>query len=206
MAWRRPGNKPLSGPMMVRLLMHICVTRPQWVNRLKNMKFIKRTNSYLLFWNDFCFEINCTPTIIRIDNISKIGILANFFVIYLLFTHTHTMPYFYPLYFHLWNSILFIFFQFKRWKIWWVDSYTRNNKNYIYVIRVTIPTPCFKQLFTQTTCLWQVTREQKLFTQKSYQHTVDCLETGWGSKACDRWLLIMCWVKRNGNLLWISRK
>ena len=32
MAWRRPGDKPLSGPMMVRLPMHICVTRPQWVN------------------------------------------------------------------------------------------------------------------------------------------------------------------------------
>ena len=32
MAWRRPGDKPLSETMMVRLLMHICVTRPQWVN------------------------------------------------------------------------------------------------------------------------------------------------------------------------------
>ena len=32
MAWRRPGDKPLSGPMMVSLLAHICVTRPQWVN------------------------------------------------------------------------------------------------------------------------------------------------------------------------------
>ena len=34
MAWRRLGDKPLSEPMMVRLLMHICVTRPQWVNSL----------------------------------------------------------------------------------------------------------------------------------------------------------------------------
>ena len=32
MAWRRPGDKPLSEPMMVRLPTHICVTRPQWVN------------------------------------------------------------------------------------------------------------------------------------------------------------------------------
>ena len=32
MAWRRPGDKPLSEPMMVSLLTHICVTRPQWVN------------------------------------------------------------------------------------------------------------------------------------------------------------------------------
>ena len=32
MAWRRPGDKPLSEPMMVSLLTQICVTRPQWVN------------------------------------------------------------------------------------------------------------------------------------------------------------------------------
>ena len=31
MAWRRPGDKPLSGPMMVRIPTHLCVTRPQWV-------------------------------------------------------------------------------------------------------------------------------------------------------------------------------
>ena len=31
MSWRRPGDKPLSEPMMVSLLTHICVTRPQWV-------------------------------------------------------------------------------------------------------------------------------------------------------------------------------
>ena len=31
MAWRRPGDKPLSGPMVVSLPTHICVTRPQWV-------------------------------------------------------------------------------------------------------------------------------------------------------------------------------
>ena len=32
MAWRRPGDKPLSKPMMARLPTHICVTQPQWVN------------------------------------------------------------------------------------------------------------------------------------------------------------------------------
>ena len=31
MAWRWPGDKPLSEPMMVILPTHICVTRPQWV-------------------------------------------------------------------------------------------------------------------------------------------------------------------------------
>ena len=33
MAWRRPGDKPLSEPMMVSLPTHICVTLPQWVNQ-----------------------------------------------------------------------------------------------------------------------------------------------------------------------------
>ena len=32
MAWGWPGNKPMSEPMMVSLLMHICITLPQWVN------------------------------------------------------------------------------------------------------------------------------------------------------------------------------
>ena len=31
MAWRRPGDKPFSEPMMVSLSTLICVTRPQWV-------------------------------------------------------------------------------------------------------------------------------------------------------------------------------
>ena len=31
MAWRRPGDKPLSEPMVVSLPTHICVIRPQWV-------------------------------------------------------------------------------------------------------------------------------------------------------------------------------
>ena len=31
MAWRRPGDKSLSEPIMVSLLTHICVARPQWV-------------------------------------------------------------------------------------------------------------------------------------------------------------------------------
>ena len=31
MAWHGTGDKPSSEPMMVRLLPHICVSRPQWV-------------------------------------------------------------------------------------------------------------------------------------------------------------------------------
>ena len=32
MAWRRPGDKPLSEPMMISLMTHICIDRTQWVN------------------------------------------------------------------------------------------------------------------------------------------------------------------------------
>ena len=32
MAWCRSGDKPLSEPMMVNFLTHMCVTRPQWLN------------------------------------------------------------------------------------------------------------------------------------------------------------------------------
>ena len=31
MAWRRPGDKPLSEPMLIFVPTHICVTRSQWV-------------------------------------------------------------------------------------------------------------------------------------------------------------------------------
>ena len=45
MAWRRPGDKPLSEPVMVRLLTHICVTRPQCVkNRVFHKKNAQHTH------------------------------------------------------------------------------------------------------------------------------------------------------------------
>ena len=42
MAWHRPGDKPLSEPMVVSLLMHICITWPQWVKCLiwKSLPYI----------------------------------------------------------------------------------------------------------------------------------------------------------------------
>ena len=43
MAWHRPGDKPLSAPMMVSLLTHICVTLPQWVKSLCYFRFLHLT-------------------------------------------------------------------------------------------------------------------------------------------------------------------
>ena len=48
MAWRRLGDKPLSEPMLVSLLMHICVTRPQWVNT--NLKWPLLLYNCIMLW------------------------------------------------------------------------------------------------------------------------------------------------------------
>ena len=40
MAWCLSGNKPLSEPMMVSFLMHLCVTRPQWVKTARISKLV----------------------------------------------------------------------------------------------------------------------------------------------------------------------
>ena len=68
MAWRRPGDKPLSEPMTVILLTDICVTRPQWVNQLR----YKCTALYTFqdtypkwsttqkYWSESCSENTCS--------------------------------------------------------------------------------------------------------------------------------------------------
>ena len=45
MAWRRSGDKPLSESMMVSLLTHICITRPQWVQRQRHTQKAKTIRS-----------------------------------------------------------------------------------------------------------------------------------------------------------------
>ena len=55
MAWRRPGDKPLSEPIMVRLPTHIYVTRTQWVNGMCNCYFRAR----VVIGNVPCSESEC---------------------------------------------------------------------------------------------------------------------------------------------------
>ena len=52
MAWRRPGDKPLSEPMKVSLPMHIYITQPQWVNHIFLFVFYMNCfNKYMTsFW------------------------------------------------------------------------------------------------------------------------------------------------------------
>ena len=86
MAWRRPGDKSLSEPMMVRLLVHIYVTQPQWVTipglfisafyTYRQVSNIRRTlvsnkivdHSDVVFWSIACrrcsnyiFILDLTP-------------------------------------------------------------------------------------------------------------------------------------------------
>ena len=69
MAWRRPGTKPLSEPVMVSLLMHICITWPQWVNSLapgrcgNNFKRVifKLTSRIWLFSNQYEIALGRMP-------------------------------------------------------------------------------------------------------------------------------------------------
>ena len=55
MVWRRPCDKPLSEPMMVRLLTHICVTRPQWVN--VDVLYVVTTVTRYRFTTPFSFGV-----------------------------------------------------------------------------------------------------------------------------------------------------
>ena len=48
MAWRRPGDKPLSELMMVSLLTHICITRPQWVKWILMMRWGQNISHYTI--------------------------------------------------------------------------------------------------------------------------------------------------------------
>ena len=80
MAWCRPGDKPLSEPMMVSLPTHICVTRPQWVNMSRRVQYVDilQTTYYdLWIYSHDLFLISNVirrkyePTDWRKDNISS---------------------------------------------------------------------------------------------------------------------------------------
>ena len=78
MAWRRPGDKPSFEPMMLSLLTHICVTRPQWVNSMEGDKTYSLKLGHLwLRWSVQCmicanhFLYHCLLITIKILGRSK---------------------------------------------------------------------------------------------------------------------------------------
>ena len=65
MAWRRPGDKRLSEPMMVSLLTLTCVTWPQWVNGKITLgacgyfiRFFLSASQYHVFYMYLCLSLN----------------------------------------------------------------------------------------------------------------------------------------------------
>ena len=63
MAWGRPGEKPLSEPIMVRSLTHICVTWPQWVNTAFHAIQTKRIHPhYMSLYTPFKHWLNILST------------------------------------------------------------------------------------------------------------------------------------------------
>ena len=80
MAWRRPGDKLLSEPMMVSLLTYICVTRPQWV--------IRR-------WDRYCtrgwWAVRNCPSAVALMTCGKKYILneESFWKLYATFNHKY---------------------------------------------------------------------------------------------------------------------
>ena len=62
MAWCRPGDRPLSEPMMVSLLMHTCITQPQWVKAIHwcwpNVAVYIKNNAWVTMNKDFWSQVS----------------------------------------------------------------------------------------------------------------------------------------------------
>ena len=59
MAWHWPGNKPLSEPMMVRLLTYICVTWPQWVKAIQHIQGYFQVSWHKFLCCSMSWSIKC---------------------------------------------------------------------------------------------------------------------------------------------------
>ena len=74
MAWRRPGDKPLSEPMMIILLTHICVTLVCAPLQYSDVIHREQFETITIMLNIIDFENVCCPAISRINaDISQNG-------------------------------------------------------------------------------------------------------------------------------------
>ena len=71
MAWRRSGDKPLSQPMMIILLTHICGTWPQRVNDVSSLGVVIRGQL------DTGLSLTCSGFSLRLAIISDASICSN---------------------------------------------------------------------------------------------------------------------------------
>ena len=58
MAWCWPGNKPLSEPMMVSLLKHICLTQPRWVKQKLTYNTLRPEQNDWYFADNWHFQMH----------------------------------------------------------------------------------------------------------------------------------------------------
>ena len=88
MAWRRLGDKPLSEPMMISLLTHICVTRPQWVKAAFSIIAVSQMNQLIYFvWNCKWYMCNSLPrpkaNLIQRRNLRTFAFNTSYFHVFL---------------------------------------------------------------------------------------------------------------------------
>ena len=79
MAWHLPGDKPLSESMIVSLLTHIRVTRPQWV------KSKSRLSGYIISTQikTVAQIVNCTNDIYYVDSaVDAIQLILGLYLLY----------------------------------------------------------------------------------------------------------------------------
>ena len=91
MAWHWPGEKPLSEPMMIRSLTHICLTRPQWV---KDIDKISKKSAWKLE-NFHVLSLGVPEVLGDLTDLGWMGPLIHFLLGYLIIT------------LNVWFSILF---------------------------------------------------------------------------------------------------
>ena len=90
MAWRRPGDKPLSEPIMVSLPTHICVTRPQWVKdalQFNDNQFTLSTCTWHLWMNLMVIlQADCLTEVTNVKDLFKVRHSLDFMVFHFFIT------------------------------------------------------------------------------------------------------------------------
>ena len=79
MAWRRPGDKPLSEPMMVSLPTDISITRPQWVKitaTFLGAEWVKHNEMMTLFGWLICCILLLISVVVLFSSIIYIKVVS----------------------------------------------------------------------------------------------------------------------------------
>ena len=86
MVWRRSGDKPLSESMLVSLLTHICVTRPQWVK--KCIQGLREIIKSVISWWHFSITWICLAILLYITYVFPYQFARRFYDVLCLIVKT----------------------------------------------------------------------------------------------------------------------